>query len=380
MEQRPGLIALVTPRYAPYIGGVERHVEALAQGLTKHGIGVEVVTTDPSGQFAPTERRDGVMVRRFRALGRQDAYFVAPGLSTWLVRHASRYTLLHAHSYHALPALQAALAAGLTGTPLVFTPHYHGTGHTWVRRMLHVPYKAAGRSIVRLARAIICVSTSERTLMQRHFGTGGNYTVIPNGVEVRHLQAAPPFEKPVGVRVVLSVGRLEAYKQINRLLLALPHLPGAYRLVIIGEGAERTRLQQLVDSLGLGERVRLLGHVSASVLHSWYRTADVVVSMSLHEAFGITLLEGAAAGAAVIATEIEAHHEVASYLAPGAVSFVTPGISGEELARTILAVSIKPRTGSGTSSYPTWSKMVDETVRCYNSVTTIPALCPEVES
>ena len=71
-----GTIALVSPRYAPEIGGVERVVEMTARGLARRGVDVEVITTDPTGRLPRLEQRDGVTVRRFRTLANDDVYSV----------------------------------------------------------------------------------------------------------------------------------------------------------------------------------------------------------------------------------------------------------------------------------------------------------------
>lgn len=373
MAQRAGLIGLVTPGYAPIVGGVERHVGELATGLARRGVAVEVLTTDPSGSLPPIEERDGVLVRRFRTLGRQRNYFVAPGLGRWLDRSGSRYVLLHAHSYHALPALQAAAASHLNGTPLLFTPHYHGTGHTPLRRLLHVPYRPVGAWLVRQARMLICVSESERALLQAHFGPRLDCTVIPNGVEVDHLLAAAPLPQPEGRRVLLAVGRLEAYKQFDRLVAALPHLPPAFHAVIVGEGPELGRLRARSVELGVAERVRLTGRIPAAELGAWYRTASVVASLSRHEAFGITLLEGAAAGAAVVASDIPAHREVAGYLSGRAPTLVDPDCEPAHLARVVAALAAHPRPPAGAAGLPTWTGMIDQTMRCYYAAARLPA-------
>ena len=148
-------VALVAHRYAPAIGGVERVVEALACGLTRRGLDVEVITTDPTGQLAPVEERDGVLVRRFPTVAGDSVFYVAPQLGAWLGRNASRFALIHAHSYHTPLALQAALAAKWAGRPFVFSPYFHGSGHSLLRAAkLPGPYVLAGHStgglIVRL--------------------------------------------------------------------------------------------------------------------------------------------------------------------------------------------------------------------------------------
>jgi glycosyltransferase involved in cell wall biosynthesis len=309
MNIRP--VALVVHRYAPAIGGVERNVEALARGLVRRGIGVEVITTDPTGRLAPIEELDGVLVRRFPTVANDSIYYVAPRLGAWLWRNAARFALIHAHSYHTPLALQAALAGAWAGTPFLLSPYYHGTGHSLLRAALHVPYRLAGRWIVGRARRLIYISETERALFEGHFGSGRPYLVAPCGVEAARPSESQPHPKPFGRKTVLAVGRLEAYKQTDRLIMALPQLPPDYEVVVIGSGPLRPRIEQLAIEFGQRERLRLLDHVSEQELLAWYGDADVFVSLSLHESFGLTVLEAAAGGAAVVASDIPAHREVA---------------------------------------------------------------------
>ena len=137
-------VAIVTPRYAPDIGGVERHVEKLARGLVDEGVEVEVLTTDPTGTLPRVERLDDVLVRRFPTLRGDATYYVSPRLALWLLANARRFAVLHAHSYHTPVALSAAIAGLVRRVPLVLTPHYHGTGHSWFRSALHRPYRLFG--------------------------------------------------------------------------------------------------------------------------------------------------------------------------------------------------------------------------------------------
>ncbi|MEP7188129.1 MAG: glycosyltransferase family 4 protein, partial [Roseiflexaceae bacterium] len=249
MSTRP--IALVTHRYAPAIGGVERVVEQLARGLARRGIAVEVITTDSTRQLPMREMRDGVLVRRFPTLANDSTYYVAPRLATWLKRNAARFALIHAHSYHTALAPLAALAAWAAGTPLLLSPYFHGGGHTPLRQALHVPYRLAGHWMVRQARGLIYISQAERALFEQQFGPGQAHLVAPCGVETAPLLAAQPHARPAGRKIILAVGRLEAYKQADRLLMALPLLPPEYELVIIGNGPLRPQLEQQAGALGV---------------------------------------------------------------------------------------------------------------------------------
>src|SRR5437762_2569910 len=279
-------IALVAHQYPPAVGGVERHVAELAGGLLRCGIHVEVITCDPTRHLPEHAIQDGVLVHRFPTVANDSVFFVSPRLGSWLLHHAHRFTLMHAHSYHTPLALQTLLAARWARLPFVLTAHYHGTGHSAARRALHVPYRLVGRALVHAARPLVCVSQVERQLLQQHFGHDLLTALAPNGVDVDLIRAAQPFEKDAPARKwIVLAGRLERYKQIDRVVSALPLLPSEFEMVVIGSGPARAELERSVHALGLAARVRLLGYVPQADLHRWLRTADVFVSLSQHEAF-----------------------------------------------------------------------------------------------
>lgn len=84
-------------------------------------------------------------------------------------------------------------------------------------------------------------------------------SVIPNPPPPRIATSAPAL--PAG-RVVLGVGRLVPQKRWDRLIAALPALPGDVRLVILGEGELRPALERQIREAGLADRVDLPGHVA----------------------------------------------------------------------------------------------------------------------
>ncbi len=351
-------VALVTPLYAPAIGGVERHVEMLARGLVEQGVEVSVITTDPTGTLPNEEILDGVVVRRFRTGKRRGRFFLSASMGRWWARHAADFALVHAHSYHTPVALQAAIAARSRGVPFLITPHYHGTGHSPMMRVLHIPYRPLGTWMMRGATRIICVSEPERGLVVRDFAGRARTLVVPNGVDVDQIQGARPFEVSPREEIILSVGRLEGYKGADRLITALPHLPPRYRLVLVGEGPARSVLESLVTKLDVQSRVRFLGKVERSELDRWYRTAAVYVSFSAHEAFGLTLLEAAAAGTAVIASSIPAHREVAGYAPEAQIRLVDPAVNPTELAQAIVDAHQNAKSwSSDIGRIPTWDGM-----------------------
>jgi phosphatidylinositol alpha-1,6-mannosyltransferase len=115
----------------------------------------------------------------------------------------------------------------------------------------------------------------------------------------RELRAALGIE---GKHVLLTVGRMapsERYKGHDRVIAAIPDLVRRGHdvvYVIIGQGADCTRLEQLAQRAGVAERVRFLGVLGAEKLKEAYRMADLFAMPSTGEGFGIAFLEAMASG------------------------------------------------------------------------------------
>jgi glycosyltransferase involved in cell wall biosynthesis len=355
-------IALVCPRYAPDIGGVEAHVGALASRLAAGGWEPEVLAQRSTRGRGTRELVDGVPVRRYRTFGAESDFATAPALWADLRRRADSYDLIHAHGYHSTPAI-GALGAN---APLVFTPHYHGTGHSAAARLLHGPYRRIGSRIFTRARAIICVSEAEAKLVARDFPKSAGVLVIPNGVDRDAFRDVEPMA--LNDRTVLAVGRLEHYKGLDRAIGALAHLGAEFTLRIIGEGPYRPALEARAARLGIADRVRFLGRASDEELKRWYVTAAVVLALSEHEAFGLTLLEGVAAGTRVVASAIPAHRAVASMVGHHAISLVGEELGPQDVAATIAASAGAQVSQDAIAALPDWDNVTEQTMAVYRSV------------
>jgi len=295
-------IIQVCPRYYPDIGGVETHVKEISERLVKRGFEVEVVTTDPCGKLNKDEEINGVEVRRFRSLAPYDAYFFAPQIYFYLKK--ANCDLIHAHSYHALPAFFAALAK--RDREFVFTSHYHGKGHTVLRNILHKPYKFIGSRIFRDADRIVCVSLYEKELIKEHFRLSDKKLVhIPNGINLEEFGIRSSVKDR---KTILYVGRLERYKGVQYIIEALPYLED-YRLVIVGKGPYEVELRRLASRFNVNGRIKWLKDLSREVLVEQYKSAAVFVLLSSFEAFGITVAEAIASGTPCIVVETGALKE-----------------------------------------------------------------------
>ncbi len=358
---------MVSAHYAPFAGGVESHVEEIAKRLAGQGETVEVLTHHDSPGLPDTETRDGVLVRRHKVPVTSQHFALSPALWATLRRERHHYDVIHAHGYHSAAPL-AATMAGVA--PLVFTPHYHGTGHSPLRKAIHIPYRAAGAAIAARSRHIICVSRAEADLFLSHFPSARpRLTVIPNGVDLGRITAAQPF--PDAGAVVVTGGRLQSYKQIDRIVEAIALTPPDLRLVITGDGPERGALEALADARGVRQRVSFIGRVETDLLYRWYASADVFCSMSSNEAMPVTILELLAAGARVVASDIPAHRDIRDRTA-GAITLVPldaePGVLASALE---LALKESP---APTQRIPTWDEVTTQTLDVYRSVTSVMAV------
>ena len=363
-------ILLVSPGFPPTRGGVEEHVARLADELAGTGHTVEVLTARRGLRAPVVERRGDTAVRVFPAWSLR-SMSVSPRLVLAAVSARRSADVLHVHSYHASNAV-AVLNPWFRGR-VIFTPHFHGGGHTETARVLHRLYRRLGTRLFGAASAIVCVSRAERDQLLTGLpaaerpAVSRKLRVVPNGVAVRTLQLAEPFdgEPPT----VLSVGRVEGYKGIDRVIASFADLPGEARLVVIGDGSHLPALRSQIARAGLSERVQLLGSVPETTLHRWLRTARVLVSVSEHEAFGMAPLEAAAAGCRVILSDIPAHREIAADYLDGIGELIDGHNPAELTAALNYALGHEPgRPGAGGASIPSWTDVAAETAGIYRAL------------
>lgn len=125
-----------------------------------------------------------------------------------------------------------------------------------------------------------------------------NIEIIPNGIDLEKFRGLtrPPHRE----FTVVTVARLEKVKGIAYLIESV----NDFRLVILGDGAERKNLEDLTAKLGLTGKVQFLGEIPNEKVPGYLVSADCFVLPSLKEGFGIAILEAQAAGIPVIGTKV----------------------------------------------------------------------------
>jgi phosphatidylinositol alpha-mannosyltransferase len=315
---------MVSPYALGSIGGVQGQVVGLARSLRAHGHEVTVVA--PAAD--PVELAADVGDHRVigRSVGLRSNGSVAP-VAPWptaaaraerFVRHG-RFDVVHVHEPLA---------------PMVGTYHRAGVSR-WVRP-LHPLTQFVGRRLqVRVA-----VSEAARETGLRE--GGGAFEVLFNGVDMDRFESAPPHRDPEGRPTVLFLGRHEPRKGLPVLLEAFDRLQRPAVLWVSGEGSgtEVQRRRQLAS-----DPVQWLGVLSDGEVASRLAGATVLCAPSLQgESFGMVLLEGMAAGCAVVASDIGGYRRAAG----GHATLVPPGDAGA-LSRALDDVLAQSRSGAETA-------------------------------
>lgn len=342
-------ILQVVPRYPPRTGGVETHVREVAERLVDRGHDVTVATADAGADVSTAETRNGVSVRRHRGVAPGGAFHVAPGVVR-SVRNVDA-DVVHAHNYHSLPLLFAALA--VDDERFVATTHYHGASASAIRDRLLTIYRTLGRRALGRADAVVAVGDHERDLLRGDFGVDA--TVVPNGIDVGRFRGAAPRERDRPY--LLTVGRLEEYKGVQHVVRALPELP-EYDLLVAGSGPYADEIRAAAAEAGVADRVELLGYVPDEELPGLYAGADAYATMSSFEAFGLSVGEALAAGTPC------------AVLAEGALVDWTDrpdcvGASDAEPETIAAAIREAATRTPDPTTLPTWDGAVDDLERLY---------------
>ncbi|MHB1435268.1 MAG: glycosyltransferase family 4 protein [Thermoplasmata archaeon] len=373
-------VLLAAQRFPPAIGGVDRHVQALAERLPAEGIEPVVVTTDlrtprPWARFSPAELPPADRYPVFRDRPYlvlplpNDLGIVTPGMLRHLLTEPG--TLVHAHGFAQFPTWMGALASSLRRIPLVVTPHSDPGRTRWGR----AGFDALVRwGTLERARRVIAETEMEREFLARIGVPRDRLRVIPGGIDLSACPPASPRERPPDAPLrVLFVGRVEfEQKGVDLLLAAALRLARRPDLEwrIVGEiwtprGALTTRTARLPPSV----RLVVTGRRSESELDQEYRNADVLVVPSRFEPFGLVLLEGMARGLPIIASRVGGMPELVGE--SGAAFWVPPGDPGA-LAEAIERVADDPalRRRMGSAGRPRaeafdWNRRIPEVARVY---------------
>ncbi|SCG76096.1 glycosyltransferase [Micromonospora inositola] len=366
-------------------GGQNTHVAELSAALVAAGHDVRVYTRRDAVDLPVTVRApDGFDVVHVPAgpaepVAKDELLPYMAEFGAWL---AERWRtgdwqpeVIHAHFW--MSGLAALAAGRRTGVPVVQTYHALGTvkrrhqGAQDTSPPGRVRYeRELGRSVDR----VVAQCQDEVGELVRMGVPRSRMTVVPSGVNLgTFAPLGPAAERDGGRPRILTVGRLVERKGFQDVIRATALVPGAECVVVGGPPAGlletdpyALRLRALASSLGIADRVKLVGAVPREEMGRWYRSADVLVAAPWYEPFGLTPLEAMACGVPVIGTAVG-----------GLIDTVVDGRTGDLVpARDprALGAAIQRLLGNRIRRFGYATAALERARRCYSWSTTADRL------
>jgi len=315
-------VMLSCPYSLSLFGGVQAQVLGLARALRSQGVDARIIAPcdgpppEPGiTSIGPSTRLPSNGSVAPLATGRAVARRTIEAIRTF------EPDVLHLHE----PLSPGANHAALLGTAIPAVGTFHSARHG--RNPWYQTFRSGLKPMLR--RLAVSTAVSEQAARQVALTFATNCEIVPNGVEVERFSSGDAF--PTARPAIVFVGRLEPRKGVAVLLDAFEILDRDAVLWIAGDGPERAKLQErAVPS------VEWLGGIGDDEKEARLRGATVACFPAVDgESFGIVLLEAMAAGAAVVASDIDGYRDVARHEREALL--VTPG-SAEALAHALRTV------------------------------------------
>ncbi len=358
-------------------GGQNTHVAELSRALAEQGHDVRVYTRRDATH--PPERvrmAEGVTVVHVPAgpstpVPRDQLLPYMKDFGAWLTGHwqADGWIpdVVHAHFW--MSGLAATGAARQVGAPVVLTYHALGTvkrrhqGPADTSPPDRIPFeRALGQAVDR----VVAQCRDEVAELVKLGVPRPRITLIPSGVDSERFS-------PVGAAMprdsqrprILTAGRLVERKGFADVVTALRAVPSAECVVVGGPAPPdldhhplARGLRELADSLGVGDRLRLVGAVPATDMPAWYRSADVLAAAPWYEPFGLVPLEAMACGLPVVGTAVG-----------GLTDTVVEGVTGELVPPrnpAALAVALRRLLADHRRRFAYSTASADRARQCYS--------------
>jgi glycosyltransferase involved in cell wall biosynthesis len=346
-------------------GGTERLVIDIIRHLHP-GIPMSVCCLDEPGSWAREVEALGVQVE---ALHRPPGFHPSVGLRLGRVAAQHGATVLHCHHYS--PFVYGSVAKlRHPGLRVLYTEHgrLSDTAPSVKRRV-------ANAVLATLPSGVFTVSEELKAHIVAEGFSPSSVRPIYNGVSIRPLPSLSDRAERrsrLGVTpetlVIGTIARLDPVKDLSTLVSAMPAILAKHpaRLVIIGDGPERSALEQVAAEAGVSDAVTFLGHQEGAA--DWLGALDVYVNCSISEGVSLTILEAMAAGLPVVATRVGGTPEVVDEHSALLVSSRQPGA----LAAAVLLIASddvrRKRMGAAARTRAEALFSIEEMVRQYRDV------------
>jgi glycosyltransferase involved in cell wall biosynthesis len=221
-----------------------------------------------------------------------------------------QYDIAHVHLFPAQYFTVTAKWLSRSKVKLIFTEH--STSNRRISNKFFVPIE---NFIYQSYHKVICITDEIKTIYSVYLPKLKNLRVIKNGVNTTKIKNSTKynsFDVNSSITdldiIVIQVSSFQKPKDQTTLIKTMPLLPINVKLLLVGEGVEKEKCQQLVQQLSLFDRVIFLG-IRMDV-PQLLKTADIVVLSSKYEGLSLSSIEGMASGKPFIASNVPGLREI----------------------------------------------------------------------
>ena len=325
------------------VGGSGVVASELARCLADRGHRTHVISSDTP--FRLRESDANVRFHRVETPGyplfREPQYLLALANRLVQVARAHRLDIIHAH--YAIPHAAAAylarqiLSGGPGPAPRTITT-LHGTDVTILGS--DPSYRETVAFCIDRSDAVTAVSASLRDDTRRDMPVKSDIVVIPNFLDCDFHRRAPDpalrarFCAP-NEKLVIHISNLRPVKQVDAVVRVFARIRErvAARLLIVGDGPELGRTEQLIEQLGVQAHVELIGE-SQDVI-ALLSVSDLFLLPSLQESFGLSALEAMSCGVPVVASKVGGLPEV---VMDGVTGYLHPPDAVDRMAESAITM------------------------------------------
>ena len=310
-------IGLFTDSYPPYINGVSTSVAMLKKALEKQGHTVYVVTVSSHALKYEYDEKERILKIPGIPVGIYD-YRLSRIYPISMINKMKNWKLdvIHSHTEFGIGIL-ARIFAKQFNLPLVHT--YHTLYEDYTHYITHGYFDKSSKKIVEYLTKFYCDKTAHELivptnkiyrLFKEKYEFTKNIHIIPTVIEVERFFVENVDKKDVELLrkklnikkkdfIILFVGRLAEEKNVEFLIKAEKKLleeNNNIRLLIVGDGPDKEKYEQLANSLDLGDRVIFNGKAAWEEIPVYYHVADLFATASTSETQGLTVIEAMASG------------------------------------------------------------------------------------
>ena len=167
----------------------------------------------------------------------------------------------------------------------------------------HAALRGIVAQLLRRADLVVAQSRDTANNVAQIYGVDRSVELVPLGIErppaTEGRAQRSEFNVPEDAFVLVTAGRIVARKSSTQLIDTLSAVPGSF-LLVVGDGPEAAAVMRRAADCQVAHRVRMLGYVPDAVKYRAYQVADVFVSTSQHEGFGLVFLEAMAFGLPIV--------------------------------------------------------------------------------